>query len=194
MSITAQELRALHLSPASAGRRASTRRAEMFGDDIWIRGCDAATGEPAAWPMSAEPGDTLLLHVEPTEDGRTAYISWLLEVGATLPAGVAVSAYSTEAAGLHRLWCLAAARMALPAGVRVEVRHDLVSIRLAQIALGFGVDTFAGPLESDRKLPLAGVTRPDEATREGIATLIRSAGLRPVFEPSNKTANDRAAS
>lgn len=194
MSITAQELLSLHLSPASAGRHASARRAEMFGENIWIRGCEAAEAEPLAWPMAAAAGDNLVLHVEPTEDGRRAYVSWLLEVGSALPAGVAVSAYSTEAAGLHRLWCLAAARMALPVGVRVEVRHDLVSIRLAQIALGFGVDTFAGPLESDRKLPLAGVTRPDEATREGIATLIRAAGLRPVFEPSKTTANDRAAS
>lgn len=194
MSITAQELLSLHLNPASAGRRASARRAEMFGENIWIRGRAAVTGEPKAWPMSAASGEDILLHVEPTEDGREAYVSWLLEVGATLPAGVAVSAYSTEAAGLHRLWCLAAARLALPEHVRVEVRHDLVSIRLAQIALGFGVDTFAGPLESDRKLPLAGVTRPDEATREGIATLIRAAGLRPTFEPTAKTSNDRAAS
>jgi len=194
MSITAQELLSLHLNPASAGRRASARRAEMFGENIWIRGCEAATGEPAAWPMSAPSEGDVLLHVDPTAEGRRAYVSWLLEVGSTLPAGVAVSAYSTEAAGLHRLWCLAAARLALPAGVRVEVRHDLVSIRLAQIALGFGVDTFAGPLDSDRKLPLAGVTRPDEATREGIATLIRAAGLRPTFEPTSKTSNDRAAS
>ena len=71
---------------------------------------------------------------------------------------------------------------------RLQLRHDLVGIRLAQIALGFGVDTFAGPLQSDRKLPLAGVTRPDEATREGIATLVRAAGLRPVFDPSENRA------
>lgn len=194
MSITTQELLSLHLNPASAGRRASARRADMFGENIWIRSCLAVADAPAAWPMSASSGEDVLLHVEPTEDGRRAYVSWLLEVGVTLPAGVAMSAYSTEAAGLHRLWCLAAARLALPIGVRVEVRHDLVSIRLAQIALGFGVDTFAGPLESDRKLPLAGVTRPDEATREGIATLIRAAGLRPTFEPTATTSNDRAAS
>ncbi len=192
MSITAQELRALHLSPASAGRRASARRAELFGDDIWIRHLEPSGSEPPAWPMAAEPGEDLVLHVEPSDEGRNAYVSWLLEVGTALPPGVSVSAYSTEAAGLHRLWCLAAARLALPAGVRVAVRHDLVGIRLAQIALGFGVDTFAGPLQADRKLPLAGVTRPDENTREGIATLIRAASLRPTFEPT--TSNDRAAS
>ncbi len=194
MSITAQDLLSLHLSPASAGRRASARRSEMFADNIWIRAREASAAEPLAWPSAATGGQHLLLHVEPTDGGRRAYVSWLLEVGSTLPSGVAVSAYSSEAAGLHRLWCLAAARLALPHGVRVEVRHDLVSIRLAQIALGFGVDTFAGPLESDRKLPLAGVTRPDEATREGIATLIRAAGLRPTFEPTATTSNDRAAS
>ncbi len=194
MSINAQELLSLHHAPASAGRRASARRAERFGDDIWIRACEAATATPAAWPMSASPGAQLLLHVEPTDEGRRAYVSWLLEVGATLPASVAVSAYSTEAAGLHRLWCLAAARLAVPAEVRVEVRHDLLGIRLAQVALGFGVDTFAGPLESNRKLPLAGVTRPDEATAEGIATLIRAAGLRPILDPHATGSNDRAAS
>jgi hypothetical protein len=187
-------LLSLHLSPASAGRRASARRAEMFGDAIWIRGTDPVSPEARPWPSSAAQGDDVLLHVEPSDEGRRAYASWLLETGASLPAGVAVTAFSNEAAGLHRLWCLAAARLALPAGVRVEVRHDLVGIRLAQIALGFGVDTFAGPLETDRKLPLAGVTRPDEATREGIATLVRAAGLRPVFDPPTLDSPNRVAS
>jgi len=181
---TPAALLSLHLNPASAGRTASARRAAAFGDDIWIRACDAVAPEPRPWPSAAAPGDDVILHVEPTTEGREAYVQWLLQHGASLPAGVHVTAYSTEAAGLHRLWCLAAARIALPPTVRVEVRHDLVGIRLAQIALGFGVDTFAGPLQSDRKLPLAGVTRPDEATREGIATLIRAAGLRPTFEPT----------
>ena len=183
-------LLSLHLSPASAGRRASARRAEMFGDAIWVRNTDPVSPEARPWPTSASAGEDVLLHVEPSDEGRRAYATWLLETGARLPAGVAVTAFSNEAAGLHRLWCLAAARLALPAGVRVEVRHDLVGIRLAQIALGFGVDTFAGPLQTDRKLPLAGVTRPDEATREGIATLVRAAGLRPVFEPpANRVAS-----
>lgn len=183
MSLTTSDLLSLHLQPASAGRRASAVRAAMFGDSIWVRGTDPVSPEPRPWPEHAKSGDDVLLHVEPTDAGRSAYATWLLQTGSTLPAGVAVSAWSTEAAGLHRLWCLAAARIALPSGVRVEVRHDLVGIRLAQIALGFGVDTFAGPLQGDRKLPLAGVTRPDEATREGIATLVRAAGLCPVFEP-----------
>ncbi|MCR9163562.1 MAG: hypothetical protein ACE37F_15860 [Nannocystaceae bacterium] len=183
-------LLSLHHNPASAGRRASARRAEMFGEAIWIRGADPISPEIRPWPSSASAGEHLVVHVEPNAQARRAYAAWLLDNGAALPAGVAVTAYSREAAGLHRLWCLAAARLALPSRVRVEVRHDLVGIRLAQIALGFGVDTFAGPLESDRKLPLAGVTRPDEATREGIATLVRAAGLRPVFEPpANRVAS-----
>lgn len=185
-----EHLLSLHLQPAHAGRQASARRAEMFGETIWVRGTEPASAEPAPWPSSDAASGDLLLHVEPTAAGRRDYATWLLETGSNLPAGACVSAYSTEAAGLHRLWCLAAARLALPAGVRVQVRHDLVGIRLAQIALGFGVDTFAGPLEHDRKLPLAGVTRPDEATREGIATLVRAAGLQPRFEPPA----DRAAS
>jgi hypothetical protein len=188
--MTLEELLSFHLRPAPAGRQASARRAAMFGDAIWIRSTDPVSPEPRPWPTAAAPGDDVLLQVDATPQGRERYAAWLLETGSTLPAGVHFTAYSTEAAGLHRLWCLAAARLALPEGVRVQVHHDLVGIRLAQIALGFGVDTFAGPLQGDRKLPLAGVTRPDEATREGLATLVRAAGLRPVFE----SPTERAAS
>jgi 2-iminoacetate synthase ThiH len=88
--------------------------------------------------------------------------------------------------GLHRLWLLAAARLALPAGVRVEVRHDLCGIRLAQVALGFGADTLAGPIDPVRHLPLAGVPRPSEATADGLCELVRQAGLTPVLEEPDR--------
>ncbi len=183
MSFTKDDLLSLHLQPAPAGRRAAARRMALFGDAIWIRELPVA-GAPGPLPDVAEPGANLLLQIDATQAGREAYAQWLLGAGASLPEGVSVAPYSTEAAGLHRLWCLAAARLALPGHVRVQVRHDVVGIRLAQIALGFGVDTFAGPLEQNRKLPVAGVTRPDEATHAGIATLIEAAGLRPVTEPN----------
>ena len=78
------------------------------------------------------------------------------------------------------MWCIAAARLALPTAVRIEARHDRIGIRLAQIALGFGADTLSGPILPDRSLPLAGVTRPDEATAAGLATLVREAALEPA--------------
>ncbi len=181
--MTPEQLLCLHLQPARAGRLAAQRRAAAFGDSIWVRETDPVPPRAIAWPSSVEPDTSVLLQVDATESGRRAFLGWLYEVGADAPPGASVAPYSTEAAGLHRLWCLAAARLALPESVRVQVRHDVVGIRLAQVALGFGVDTFAGPLQADRKLPLAGVTRPDEATRAGISTLIEHAGLRPVLQP-----------
>lgn len=190
--MTPDELLCLHLRPAAAGRRAAQRRAEFFGDAIWIRNLPTIDADPGAWPQNVSDGQDIVLQVDAHEEGRDRFATWLCEVGPTLPQGASLAPFSTEAAGLHRLWCLAAARLALPAHVRVQVRHDVVGIRLAQIALGFGVDTFGGPLQSDRKLPLAGVTRPDEATRAGLSTLIRSAGLRPVLDPFTDSTTDPA--
>ena len=85
----------------------------------------------------------------------------------TVPA-CSIAPYSRLPAGTHRLWLVAVARLALPATIRVEARHDLVGIRLAQVALGFGADVLSGPIESDRHLPVAGVTRPNEATLAGL--------------------------
>jgi hypothetical protein len=39
----------------------------------------------------------------------------------------------------------------------------------------------AGPIARARSLPLAGVTRPDEATPAGLSTLVEQAGLEPVL-------------
>lgn len=138
-------------------------------------------GDPG-WPDpgSLRPGDRLVIQID---RGRAdAYFAYLLRLAAAAPAGISVAPFCAVPGGLFRLHLLCAARIALPAGVRVEARHDLLGIRLAQVALGFGADTLAGPLAPPRHLPLAGVTRPDEATPAGLATLVEQAGLEPVFD------------
>lgn len=196
MSIEA--LLALFDEPTLAGRRASSIRDEAFGPCIWIREAAPVTVPEVAtilrdeaflplqtWPSAADlrPGDTLLLDVSVGTKGRERFADWLLEHAPRLPADVAVAPSSRESAGLHRLWSIAAARIVLPPTVRVQARHDLIGIRLSQIALGFGADTLAGPLAPERKLPVAGVTRPNENTRSGLATLVAQAGLRSIDDP-----------
>ncbi len=141
------------------------------------------------WPTEGcEPGDLLIVHVPADPASRERYATWLSAVRERLPAASRVAPFSREPAALHRLWCVAATRLALPTTVHVEVRHDLIDIRLAQIALGFGADRLAGPVEPDRVLPLAGVTRPSETTRAGLSTLVSQAGLQPVLADATDTA------
>lgn len=144
-------------------------------------GSSEPAGDPG-WPDPAalRPGDRLVVQVDP--ERADAYFAYLLRLAAAAPAGIGVAPFCARAGGLYRLHLLCAARIALPAGVRVEARHDLLGIRLAQVALGFGADTLAGPLAPPRHLPLAGVTRPDEATPDGLATLVEQAGLEPVLD------------
>jgi hypothetical protein len=152
------------------------RRDELIELDTWPA--------PDAW----QAGDRLMLPIEPgDEDTADLYVRWLLELAehrATHPLPAlphlgpcSIAPFSSDAAGTHRLWAIAVARLVLPASIRVEARHDLVGIRLAQIALGFGADTLAGPTEPERHLPVAGVPRPDEATVTGLRKLIEQAGL-----------------
>jgi hypothetical protein len=144
--------------------------------------------ELAAWPEPAAlgSGDRLVIQVAATPADRARFVAWLRAVAAAKavdePAELSLAPISPTPGGMHRLWCIAAARLLLPASVRVEARHDLVGIRLAQLAVGFGADTLSGPIAADRSLPLAGVTRPDEATRAGLATLVRQVGLSPHAE------------
>ena len=175
------DLLALRLAPARLGPLAIARRRELFGAaaaTIAITQASAQVAErwpePEAWPAAG----IAVVHVADDEASRRAYVQWLSRVA---EAGVSgeVAPTGPEAAGLHKLWCIAAARLRLPASVRVQVRHDLVGIRLTQIALGLGADVLAGPVEADRTLPLAGVTRPTETTRAGLHTLVRQAGFRP---------------
>jgi hypothetical protein len=136
------------------------------------------SSSPPAWPDPAilRPGDRLVLAVD--HDQLPAYCTWLLRAAAAAP-GWSLAPFSPRPGGLFRLHLIAAARLALPAGVRVEVRHDLVGVRLAQVALQFGADTLAGPLDASRHLPLAGVPRPSETSAMALAELVRQAGFEP---------------
>lgn len=180
--LTPEKLVALLDKPARLAHMASAVRQEHLGPAIAIRATETPTTSPWPAPGDAAKRAELAVAVAPTPDARSAFATWLLELAAEGTA-VRLAPCSTLAAGLHPLWCIAAARLVLPATARVEARHDLLGIRLAQVALGFGADTFSGPIEPDRKLPLAGITRPSENTYAGIATLIRQAGLQPTESP-----------
>ena len=133
-----------------------------------------------AWPdpHALAAGDRLLLRVDPTD--LPAYCAWLIAAAAApLPANTSLAPYTAIPGGLHRLHLLAAARLALPQHIRVEARHDLIGIRLAQVALQFGADTLAGPIDTSRHLPLAAIPRPNETSQAALAELIRQAGLEP---------------
>jgi hypothetical protein len=138
------------------------------------------SGDPG-WPDPAalRPGDRLIVQVDRARLG--AYFDYLGRLAAGAPADLSFAPVCARPGGLFRLHLIAAARVALPGRVRVEARHDLLGIRLAQVALGFGADTLAGPLAAQRRLPLAGVPRPDEATTAGLAALVERAGLEPVL-------------
>ena len=181
-------------TPARLGKLGAQARQRMFGDEVWIRPApkheapavaallrDDEVVDLRAWPEpdALRSGDRVVVQAEGTAEGRRRYVAWLRAVANNGPKDIAIAPTSPAPSGMQRLWCIAAARVLLPAHVRVEARHDLVGIRLAQLAVGCGADTLAGPLEPDRKLPLAGVTRPNEATHAGLATLVRQVGLTP---------------
>lgn len=189
------DLLALHLRPAEAGRLATLARTRAFGDAIAIvpaprheppaaaaivRGDVVVTCDAWPDPATVQPGDRVVVQVDADDGARRRFVRWLSLAAKSLPEGTAIAPLSREPAGLHRLFCIAAARLRLPERVRVEVRHDLVGIRLAQVALGFGADTLAGPLQPERKLPVAGVPRPNEATRTGLHHLVLQTGARPL--------------
>jgi hypothetical protein len=197
------ELEALFSDPAAAARRACEARARAFGRTIWVRSAppcsdgsiaiirddtpDKSTTcleHPVPGDMSSTPGwldvaslrsgDRLVLRVEHHQ--LSAYCAWLVRAAA-VPKAWALAPWCPTAGGLFRLHLIAAARLALPANVRVEARHDLHGVRLAQVALGFGADTLSGPIDIGRHLPLAGVPRPSETTQAALFELVRQAGL-----------------
>jgi 2-iminoacetate synthase ThiH len=110
-----------------------------------------------------------------------------VRAAAGLPAGTSVAPHCPRPGGLLRLHLIAAARLALPLGVRVEVRHDLIGVRLAQVALGFGADTLAGPQDSGRHLPLAAIPRPSETSQAALCELVRQAGLEATTHAPERT-------
>lgn len=139
------------------------------------------TGWPAARGVLHE-GDHVVVQVGTEPGDRERYVRWLHELARHDQPRWSLAPCSRTAAGLHPLWCIAVARLCLPVHVAIEARHDLLGIRLAQVALGFGADALGGPIEHDRSLPLCGVTRPDENTATGLATLVRQAGLQPELQ------------
>lgn len=139
--------------------------------------------EATPWPQPtrepAQPTEMWICDVSPT---RVEYwLAGLSEWATNLdPAAAPILApYSSSRSGTLNLWLVAAARMRLPPRVRIAIRHDLAGPRIAQLALHFGADILAGPVHESRKLPLAGVTRPDEASWQGLRTLIEQTGLVP---------------
>lgn len=201
--LDAQTLLDLRDNPPRLGHLAMERRADLFerrtllrptpnlapppGPAILRRNQQLALSswpEPDAW----QPGDRVLIPIEPDDElAAHRYVDWLLELAehetrapldqSPLLGPCSIAPFCADPAGTHRLWLIAAARLALPGSIRVEARHDLIGIRLAQVALGFGADTLAGPVEADRHLPVAGVTRPNEASITGLRNLIEQAGL-----------------
>jgi hypothetical protein len=191
--MTPEAVLAAYEHPAVLAEQAAARRDALFGRSVCVRSSEALSPPAAAarvdasgvqlldaWPEASalRPGDRVIVHVDPTGEARQRFAGWLQTVSMA-PVEWSVAPFSRDAAGVHRLWCIAAARLLLPATVRVEVRHDLLGLRLAQLALGFGADTLAGPVEPDRKLPLAGLPRPTESTATALLTLVRQTGLEP---------------
>jgi hypothetical protein len=201
--LDAEALLELRHNPPRAGAWAMERREQLFGKRTLLRPTpehQKPTG-PAllrrdelvlldTWPAPAawQAGDRVMLPIPPNDEAvARRYVEWLLALAARetvepvepnpLLGPCSLAPYSADAAGSHRLWAIAVARLALPATIRVEARHDLVGIRLAQVALGFGADTLAGPITAERHLPVAGVTRPDETSITGLRKLIEQAGL-----------------
>lgn len=189
---------ALRADPPRLGELAALRRAQLFGARVEVRPCPALTVEGLAkaykstvdgalesleaWPHpeSLQPGESYALTLEPTDEGAAAWLDWLDALAGLTPKGPAplrIAPFTSVAAGTFRLWAIASARLRLGDAVRVEARHDLIGIRLAQVALAFGADTLAGPVDEDRHLPLAGVTRPNETTRTGLCALVEQCGL-----------------
>lgn len=188
-----EELLAMRHNPPVMGTRGAQAREACFGKKGRLRGsaqletnakaylergetCARHTSWPS--PESLETGDALALCLEVDEAGAAAYVDYLLAL-AKRDIELSLAPYTEAAAGTFRLWALAAARVCLPASHRVEARHDLIGIRLAQVGLGFGADTLAGPVDEDRHLPMAGMTRPNENTRAGLSSLMELAGLEP---------------
>jgi hypothetical protein len=191
--MSAPDLLALRDDPPRLGRLAAQARSAAFEADVLVREVPAPAPRPEVaalyrdgdwsrcdtWPAPStwKAGDRIVCNVAP--ERANAWVEYLQSAG-EVPAGCSLAPYSTEPAGTHKLWLVASARLALPPSVRVEARHDLLGIRVAQVALGFGADTLSGPIEPDRKLPLAGTTRPNENTRAGLFALVEQTGLSAV--------------
>ncbi|GEM_PF-1627082 len=186
-----------------AGRLAVEARRRFFGNTIATRETDAPppvgrarrwrdtqSQELQKWPTtdSWQTGDRMILRVEAADASEWA--TYLIDLAAVFAescnaqrvtqhsvAPFSIAPFSSSQAATHDMWAIATARLTLPSIIRVEARHDLLGIHLAQVSLQFGADTLAGPPRDSRHLPLAGVTRPNETSAEAICALIRHAGF-----------------
>ncbi len=189
--ITERELLDLWPDPHRTATLACARRAALRSRAIRVESApehpvpehaaivrDGAVEMLPAWPAATalRAGDRVVVQVDADAESRARYAAWLVAFVRDVPPPCSIAPCSKTASGLHPLWCIAATRIALP-GDLVEARHDLLGIRLAQIALGFGADALTGPIAPDRSLPLCGVPRPDEHTRAGLVALVQHAGL-----------------
>lgn len=194
---TPDALLALFAEPLLAAARGRARRDALFGRRVRIQhrarldapeGAAIVRGDETlmlgGWPSAAQlrDGDHVVVQIDADADGRARWLRWLTELATVDLPQVALAPCSRTAAGLHPLWCIAVARLVLGPVVSIVARHDLLGVRLAQVALGFGADVLAGPIDRDRSLPLCGVTRPDETTLAGLGTLIRHAGLTAIAD------------
>lgn len=199
MSELASHLLTLRDDPPRAGQLAARHRAEDTTVEIAEAApCDAEaitqierSGEiifAERWPSADElrDGDLVTVQVSPTR--AASFCDYLSALSAELDAAgetkrLMFAPWCAEPQGIHRLWAVAAARIALPSSIVIGARHDLLGIRVAQVALGFGASALVGPIEPDRSLPLAGVTRPTENTRAGLRALVEQVGLRVCARP-----------
>lgn len=200
---THDALLALFGEPLLAASRGRARRDALFGRRVHIEHRARIVAPDVAaiargdemialprWPSPAmlQDGDHVVVQIDADDGGRERWLRWLVELGAGDKTRLALAPCSRTAAGLHPLWCIAVARLAASAATRIVARHDLLGVRLAQVALGFGADVLAGPIDPDRSLPLCGVTRPDETTLAGLSTLVRHAGLTAVADATHEEA------
>lgn len=148
--------------PPRAGALGSAARSKAFGDEVLVRAV-APDGGDVARSIAVQD--------------NAQYVRTLFSLAGET--NIVVAPFTAEPEGTRRLWAIAAARLVLAPTARVEAHHHRLGIRLAQVALGFGADTLAGPVEADRSLPMAGVTRPNETTRAGLCQLVSQVGLRP---------------
>jgi len=202
--VSATALLAMFGHPARLGQRASDARHARVGDEVLVRRrSDDATAPPtdvlteverdgerlslSAWPTGSDlrHGDRLVLWVEPEQ--REAFARWLGTHAVTLPDRISVAPASRTASGTHRAWLVGATRLVLGPARHVVARHDLLGTRVAQITLGFGASVLEGPWRAERRLPIAGVTRPDENTPLGLSALVEQAGLVPRLEDPGPT-------
>ncbi|TPV95590.1 MAG: hypothetical protein B7733_09080 [Myxococcales bacterium FL481] len=203
-ALTTEQLLAWRVEPIEIGSIANTRTIERFGDVVSIRHSPALPAEPTTciirrgeltthpgWPQphALKNDDELVVNVRPSQARR--WLDYLTALSDGGPERWTLAPVSDEPGATFKLWLVATARVRLGDAhdsppIHVAARHDALGLRLAQVALSFGADVMAGPIADERRLPLAGMTRPTENTKTGLALLIQQAARRPQLTPSDR--------